>query len=715
MPEAPTSFTATGVSDSEIDLAWTDSIGATGYEVDKQNSDLSWSAIAPSLADNATGYQDMGLDAGTTYAYRVEAIDAGGSSAPTGTQSGLTTPAVPTHVVATPNGTGEVDLTWDAMTSATTYDISVNINGGGYNSVTTGIGTNSYAYGASAGTSYVFQIVAQNATGASDPGTSNAALTIPAVPGSFTATPINAGEVDLSWSDVAGGELHRSSAALGGGQYGPLISGLASNVVSYHDTTVAAGTTYTYRIHATNATGDSATVTHSALTVPAAPTITSATVLSDDTIALVWTFDSGTVNGYRVYREDDNSGIFVQVGLDMTSDTSAYEDVGLTSATPYDYRVVAFNASGESAVSDTGTLTTVPETPTSFTAAGVSTSQVNLAWTDSTGATGYEVDKQNSDLSWSAVGPTLADDATGYQDSGLAAGTSYTYRVLALDAGGASAPSDSQSGLTIPAAPTHVVATPNGTGEVDLTWDAMTGAATYDTNVNLDGGGYNSVTTGVTSTSYPYISASAGTSYVFQIVADDATGSSDPGTSNAALTIPDVPGSFSAAPVSAGQVNLSWTDVAGASSYTIERALGNTAYGPLVSGLASNAVSYPDTTVAAGMTYHYRIHASDATGDSATTTQTALTVPATVSITSTSIISDSEIDLRWQADTGTVDGYRVYRQDNNTGDFIEVGSDLSVATLSLDDTGLTPGTPYVYRVVAFNASGESAPTTTPPR
>ena len=97
-------------------------------------------------------------------------------------------------------------------------------------------------------------------------------LTIPAVPGSFTATPINAGEVDLSWSDVAGAASYTIERATNGGQYGPLVSGLASNVATYPDTTVSAGTIYQYRIHATNATGDSATTTQAALTVPAAPT-----------------------------------------------------------------------------------------------------------------------------------------------------------------------------------------------------------------------------------------------------------------------------------------------------------------------------------------------------------------------------------------------------------------------------------------------------------
>jgi chitodextrinase len=89
--------------------------------------------------------------------------------------------------------------------------------------------------------------------------------------------------------------------------------------------------------------------------------------------------------------------------------------------------------------------TTAPSTPTGLTATPVSTSQVSLAWTASTdnvGVAGYRVYRNGVQ-----VGTT---SALTYQDSGLTAGTSYTYRVAAFDAAGnVSAQSASASATTL--------------------------------------------------------------------------------------------------------------------------------------------------------------------------------------------------------------------------------------------------------------------------
>lgn len=80
-PTAPTNLAATVVSASQIDLSWTastDAVGVTGYSVERcQGSGCSsFSQIA---TPSGTSYQDTGLSAGTSYSYRVRAIDAAGN------------------------------------------------------------------------------------------------------------------------------------------------------------------------------------------------------------------------------------------------------------------------------------------------------------------------------------------------------------------------------------------------------------------------------------------------------------------------------------------------------------------------------------------------------------------------------------------------------------------------------------------------------------
>lgn len=96
--------------------------------------------------------------------------------------------------------------------------------------------------------------------------------TIPTAPSGATATAISPSQVDLSWTDASSNETgFKIQRKVGSGSFADLTT-VSSGVTSYSDTTVSGSTTYTYRIIATNAAGDSAGADTSAVTTPAAPT-----------------------------------------------------------------------------------------------------------------------------------------------------------------------------------------------------------------------------------------------------------------------------------------------------------------------------------------------------------------------------------------------------------------------------------------------------------
>jgi poly(3-hydroxybutyrate) depolymerase len=68
--------------------------------------------------------------------------------------------------------------------------------------------------------------------------------------------------------------------------------------------------------------------------------------------------------------------------------------------------------------------------PTGVTASGATASSMNIAWTAVTGASGYNVFRNGTKSN------ALAVNATSYTDSGLAAATTYSWTVAALDANG---------------------------------------------------------------------------------------------------------------------------------------------------------------------------------------------------------------------------------------------------------------------------------------
>lgn len=92
------------------------------------------------------------------------------------------------------------------------------------------------------------------------------------------------------------------------------------------------------------------------------------------------------------------------------------------------------------------------------------------------------------------------------------------------------------------------------------------------------------------------------------------------------------------------------------------------------------------------------------------------TPPTTPSGVTASALSQTAIRISWAAasDTGGsgLAGYRVYRSTTSTGTYSQLGSDLSTASLTYDDTGLSAGSTFFYRVVSFdgnaNASSQSS-------
>ncbi|MBV8780522.1 MAG: NPCBM/NEW2 domain-containing protein [Phycisphaerae bacterium] len=88
--------------------------------------------------------------------------------------------------------------------------------------------------------------------------------------------------------------------------------------------------------------------------MPAAPTAPSpivATALSSSSIQLTWTMGSSNLTSYMIERSSDGTN-FTTIATGLNASTTSYTDnVGLSSATKYYYRITAINATGSSAPS----------------------------------------------------------------------------------------------------------------------------------------------------------------------------------------------------------------------------------------------------------------------------------------------------------------------------------------------------------------------------
>ena len=105
-------------------------------------------------------------------------------------------------------------------------------------------------------------------------------------------------------------------------------------------------------------------------------------------------------------------------------------------------------------------ITVAPAAPTNLAASAVSSTQINLTWTGSTGGTGYLVQQSlNGSTGWTQVGSTSG--STSFQDTGLTAGTTYYFRVIATGGSINSASSNVASATTTGTAPTADSIWPN--------------------------------------------------------------------------------------------------------------------------------------------------------------------------------------------------------------------------------------------------------------
>jgi carboxypeptidase T len=188
----------------------------------------------------------------------------------------------------------------------------------------------------------------------------------PAAPGNLAATAMSSSRIDLAWADNSNNESGFKIERCAGAGCSSLaqIATVSAGVTSYSDIGLASSTSYSYRVRAYNAAGDSGySNTASATTAvapvpPAAPTNLKATAASIRQIDLSWTDNSTNEEGFRIERcKGATCTKFAQITL-MGPDVTAYTDSRLNARTTYCYRVRAYNTVGASAYSNIACATT---------------------------------------------------------------------------------------------------------------------------------------------------------------------------------------------------------------------------------------------------------------------------------------------------------------------------------------------------------------------
>jgi regulation of enolase protein 1 (concanavalin A-like superfamily) len=566
VPAAPSNLVVTNRSFSSVSLAWSDnSSNESGFTIErKAGIDGTWTPVGSALG-NSISYIDNTAAPGTFYFYRVRANSSSGDSLNSNETSVTTTTAsAVTYLSDLPflgtaiNGWGPVERDMNVGGSGAGDGTTIVLNGVSY---AKGLGTNAVS-------DVSFDLGGAFKTFITDVGVDDTQKFDGSVQFQVFADNVLIFDSGIMGPDsptqsitrdVTG--VHTLRLLVGDGGDGPDFD--------WADWAGARLTTQSAQL--------------------SAPTNLVASALSPTQVKLTWTDNSIGETGTRIERSTN--------GIDFTEiatappDATSFIDTTASPGGSYTYRVRATSGGSNSDYSNTYAATTPSLPPITYIS--------DMQWDSSTNGWGPVERDMN-------VGGQSAGDGTTLKLNG----TTYTKGL------GTNSPST-------------VTVTLNGSygwflSDVGVDDHQTTnGSVTFQVwadNVKIYDSGLMKPTTATQSLTL----SMAGVKQLQLVVTDGGDGNASDWAdwANARLlppgalpTPPAAPTSL-AATVSGSSIALSWADNASnEDNYLVERSTDNVNFSQIAS-LPANSMTYTDATVAGGITYYYRVRASNSAGPS---------------------------------------------------------------------------------------------------
>lgn len=482
-------------------------------------------ANVPPLA--AQSYLVGGLLANTTYFFRVWSANIGLNYSPI--SAGASVATLAQAPAANPPALLGVFLTsataqWAALAAAPSsataegYRVeasSTNFGAGTvYSSATLAVAQSTLTVsGLSQNTTYYFRVASLNWASAPNYTTLGSTVTLAAPPSALAVGAVSSTSVSLSWSADGNPVWTPYEVSISTDNFLTSIStpvAFASNLTAAATTlSLAAGTTYYFRVRAQNAASvkTALSATASTVTLPGLLTSISTSAPSTTAVSWSWTNTAGpAVQSYSVYTASNA----VLLG---TTGATTFARTGLSTNTAYGVRIGAVDATGPGPLSAPVTAYTLAAPPTVSTFTAVYLSSLTLSWSvnGNPGGTLYEVHRSTDNIAFvllsTQTAATLSDTQIG--------NATFYYKVRARNGDGLATAFDVTlstflAGQT-PAAPSGLTAanpagglvtlawTPSAGPDVlqyDVYWDAGTGAVDYNVTYTTVAASETSVTLG---------------------------------------------------------------------------------------------------------------------------------------------------------------------------------------------------------------------------
>ena len=714
-PATPLEPTAAAQSDGAISITWSAVADATHYKL--YRATVSGGLLTPIGGEIATTeYVDRGLDANTSYYYRLESCNDNGCSGRSREVSATTYPPAPDAPeipTADTQSDSEIEISWGAVARAMRYKLyRSTVSGGSYSQIGGDIAAISYRDSAlSVKTAYYYQLEACNSGGCSGRSPEVAASTY--------------GSLGAARDEITAGLTDPRAIAFSGGRAYVVDSDI-DKIISYpmeEDGGLGAGrdeiTTGLFVPRAIAFSGGRAYVADFIKNKIISYAVEEGGNLGAgrDEITSGLSFPSAIAfSGGRVYVAAGSfPGEIISYAVEEGGSLGAARDE-ITTDLPLP-SALAFSG-GRAYVVDANLdkIISYPEGVNGSLSAGRDEITIGLSFPSALAFSGGRAYVADIDLA-KIISYAVEEDGSVSLGAGrdeITTGLDQPFAVAFLGKRVYVADIDLAKIISYPlfspapfaVAPDAPRVVAQSDSEIEIAWNAVSGATHYKLYRSATSGGLFAPIGGeISVTRYLDDDFSGDAFYYYQLEA--CSGGECSGRSPAVGAVPAMPSTPMAATQSDSAISIRWREAAGATHYKLYRSATTGGSFDQIGGDIAGTDYVDDSGLTANTPYYYQLESCNDNGCSGRSPEvSATTAPATPSAPATPTAatqSDSAISITWSAVAGATH-YKLYRSETSGGSFDQIGGDIA-ATDYVDDSGLTANTPYYYQLEACNSGG----------